>query len=53
MLVTATDPVGAMYGTMFGGKAYKDALRFSWTKYLPQVERDLKLVEGAGLSSKK
>ena len=26
-----------------GGVAYKDARRFSWSKYLPQVERDLEL----------
>ena len=30
-------------GNTFGGTAYKDALRFSWTKYLPQVERDIEL----------
>jgi hypothetical protein len=24
-----------------GGVAYKDALTFSWAKYLPQVERDV------------
>ncbi len=30
-------------GNTFGGTAHKDALRFSWTKYLPQVERDVKL----------
>ena len=28
-----------------GGKAYKDALRFSWIKYLPQVERDIMLAK--------
>ena len=28
-----------------GGIAYKDALRFSWSKYLPQVERDIELAK--------
>ncbi len=28
-----------------GGKAYKDALRFLWIKYLPQVERDIDLAK--------
>ncbi len=28
-----------------GGNAYKDAKRFSWIKYLPQVERDVVLAE--------
>ena len=28
-----------------GGKAYMDAHRFSWSKYLPQVERDLLLAK--------
>jgi hypothetical protein len=28
-----------------GGKAYLDALRFSWSKYLPQVERDILLAK--------
>ena len=28
-----------------GGSAYKDALRFSWSKYLPQVERDIILAK--------
>lgn len=28
-----------------GGKAYKDALRFSWSKYLPQVQRDIELAK--------
>jgi hypothetical protein len=30
-----------------GGNAYKDAKRFSWSKYLPQVERDLLLIKEA------
>jgi hypothetical protein len=30
-----------------GGSAYKDALRFSWSKYLPQVERDIELAKAA------
>lgn len=34
-------------GNTFGGNAYKDALRFSWSKYLPQVERDLQLAQKA------
>lgn len=29
----------------FGGNAFKDARRFSWEKYLPQVERDLELAK--------
>ena len=28
-----------------GGQAYKDALRFSWSKYLPQVLRDIELAK--------
>lgn len=28
-----------------GGKAYKDARRFSWSKYLPQVKRDVILAK--------
>lgn len=28
-----------------GGSAYKDALRFSWIKYMPQVERDIILAK--------
>ena len=28
-----------------GGNAYKDARRFSWIKYLPQVERDIELAK--------
>ena len=35
-----------------GGKAYKDALRFSWIKYLPQVERDVILAKKAGTGRK-
>lgn len=31
-----------------GGNAYKDALRFSWSKYLPQVERDIVLAKEPG-----
>jgi len=42
-----------MEGNTFGGNAYKDALRFSWKKYLSQVERDLKLAEAAPLSERK
>jgi len=30
-----------------GGKAYKDALVFSWSKYLPQAERDIMLAKTA------
>jgi hypothetical protein len=30
-----------------GDKASKDAQRFSWTKYLPQVERDIRLAREA------
>jgi hypothetical protein len=30
-----------------GGSAYKDALLFSWSKYLPQVERDIILAKEA------
>jgi len=30
-----------------GGIAYKDALRFSWSKYLPQAERDIELAKKA------
>ncbi|HLL43577.1 MAG TPA: hypothetical protein VK369_10580, partial [Segetibacter sp.] len=30
-----------------GGSAYKDALLFSWSKYLPQVERDIILAKAA------
>jgi hypothetical protein len=30
-----------------GGIAYKDARRFSWIKYLPQVERDISLAKKA------
>ena len=40
-------------GNTFGGTAYKDALRFSWTKYLPQVERDVKLAEETRSNLKK
>ncbi len=40
-------------GNTFGGNAYKDALRFSWTKYLPQVERDIKLAQEEKTSLKK
>lgn len=40
-------------GNTFGGKAYKDALRFSWLKYLPQVERDIKLAEAPLLKGEK
>lgn len=29
------------------GTAYKDALRFSWIKYIPQVERDIELAKGS------
>lgn len=43
--ITATHyhEVPYIEGNTFGGDAHKDALRFSWTKYLPQVERDLQL----------
>ena len=40
-------------GNVFGGNAYKDALRFSWTKFLPQVERDVKLAEETRSNLKK
>jgi len=30
-------------GNTFASEAYKDALRFSWVKYTPQVERDIEL----------
>ena len=40
-------------GNTFGGTAYKDALRFSWTKYLPQVMRDVKLAQEERLGVKK
>jgi len=32
-------------GYKSGGNAYKDAHRFSWIKYLPQVERDIELAK--------
>lgn len=35
-----------------GGNAYKDALRFSWIKYLPQVERDIILANELKTSRK-
>ncbi|MGZ5135151.1 MAG: hypothetical protein ACXWCG_08375, partial [Flavitalea sp.] len=31
-----------------GGNAYKDARKFSWIKYLPQVERDVMLAQSNG-----
>ncbi len=40
-------------GNTFVSTAYKDALRFSWTKYLPQVERDVKLAKEERLGLKK
>lgn len=40
-------------GNVFGGNAYKDAQRFSWTKYLPQVERDIRLAGEASSTGKK
>lgn len=36
-----------------GGIAYKDARRFSWSKYLPQVERDLELAKEKELARNK
>ena len=39
-------------GNTFGGQAYKDALRFSWTKYLPQVERDIRLAQESKMNVK-
>lgn len=30
-------------GNTFASEAYKDALRFSWVKYTPQVKRDIEL----------
>jgi len=36
-----------------GGRAYKDALRFSWRKYLPQVQRDLSLAKDHALARSK
>ncbi|MCY7349084.1 MAG: glycoside hydrolase family 20 zincin-like fold domain-containing protein [Cytophagaceae bacterium] len=40
-------------GNTFGGNAHKDALRFSWINYLPQVERDVKLAGAVPLNVKK
>lgn len=42
-------------GNTFGSQAYKDALRFSWTKYLAQVKRDIRLAQeiNPGMKSKK
>jgi Glycosyl hydrolase family 20, domain 2 len=39
-------------GYKSGGNAYKDAGRFSWTKYLPQVKRDITLAREAKLLNK-
>lgn len=39
-------------GNTFGSQAYKDALRFSWVKYLPQVERDIRLAQKINTSMK-
>jgi hypothetical protein len=39
-------------GYKSGGNAFKDAERFSWSKYLPQVERDLILVKEATVINK-
>jgi hypothetical protein len=39
-------------GYRSGGNGYKDALRFSWTKYLPQVARDIELAKEAKLVKK-
>ncbi len=37
----------------FGGNAFKDAKRFSWVKFLPQVQRDIELAKGNGPVGKK
>lgn len=39
-------------GNAFSSQAYRDALRFSWTKYLPQVERDVRLAQEINTSMK-